>query len=73
MPDPIPAEAAPLSCEYCCNTEATEVFSADVLKLGRHTTFCCPACGDEQEFHVRRLGGQLWRFRITPLQEAQSG
>lgn len=61
----------PLTCEYCDNTPATQVFSADVFKLGRHTTFCCPACGDEQEFHARRLdrNGHVWRYTITPIKE----
>ena len=71
MPDPIPAEAAPLTCEYCDNSPATQVFSADVFKMGRQTTFCCPACGDEQEYHIHRLKGQMWRFSIAPLPEVQ--
>lgn len=71
MPDPTPAEAAPLTCEYCSNSPATQVFSADVFKLGRHTTFTCGPCADEQEFHVRRLdrNAHVWRYRLTPIKE----
>jgi hypothetical protein len=65
----MPETEALLTCEYCCNTPATQVFSADVFKLGRHTTFTCAACGDEQEHHVLRLRGQVWRYEITPIKE----
>lgn len=74
MPEPSTGSAGSkvvaLTCEYCENTAATQVFSADVFKLGRHTTFCCGPCGDEQEHHVRRLNGQVWRYRISPLRES---
>lgn len=62
---------SPPNCEHCHNAPATQVFSADVFNLGRHTVFCCPACGDEQEFHVRRLDGKspVWRYAIAPIKE----
>lgn len=66
---PMSDQGNPLTCEYCCNVPATQVFSVDVFKMGRHTTFTCGPCGDEQEHHVRRRKGQVWRFAITPIKE----
>jgi len=66
---PLSPEAAPIACEYCDDSPATQVFAADVFNMGRHTTFCCGPCGDEQESHVHRLKGQVWRFTITPIKE----
>lgn len=70
MPEPIPAEAAPLTCEWCRNSPATQVFSVDRLGLGRQTDFVCAPCGNVEEPHARRTWGQVWRFRLTPFQEA---
>ncbi|TYB69701.1 hypothetical protein FXF51_05940 [Nonomuraea sp. PA05] len=59
----------PLTCEYFPNHPATQVLSADLFGMGRHTTFCCAQCGDEQEGHVRRIDPHavVWRFTITPI------
>lgn len=61
------ANDAPLTCEWCGSSPATEVFAVDYRHIGRHTALVCSPCGDRGEPDARRVAGLVWRYALAPL------
>lgn len=64
----MPEQENPLTCEYCCNSPATQAFVLHYRHIGRDTALVCAPCGDKAEPHARRFG-PVWRYAITPIKE----
>lgn len=67
----MPEAMQPLTCQWCSNSPASQVAIVDWPAIGRRISLVCDPCGDG-ESDATRVGAMVWRYRLTPIKEAQS-
>lgn len=69
MTDTREPQSAPITCQWCRNSPATQVFVYYFQRIKRRADLVCASCGDSGQRDAHRGDLVWWRFHLVPIKE----